>query len=932
MKVEELEIIITAKVEKAVREVMKLVPQIKKTMKQVQEIFEKVDTKSIQMKFQQSVEFMKKKMQDLKRSTQNSEMTIKMNNKQAQQQISQLEKEIDSLQKKITGRELKLNITNNTLDKMRADTNQSVIKDMPRAGNKARKQETYKRLNNNEDYTSLVAQRDKLNKEIEKYNTLLDIAKPKMSQLEQETNQTASTQSKLSSFFGAFKGKLEQAKGSVGIFKNAFKQMPKLTQNITNNIKNMGIGLLQGLGHVLKYVGSLFSLQSIYSTLSGCAQSWLSSQNVGAQQLSANIDYMKYAMGGAFAPVIQWVINLVYQLMKAIQSVVYALFRVNIFANASAQSYGAMAGSAKKAKEETKQLAGIHDEINNMQNDNNTDSGNGGGITPSFDLSDVDPSNSIIDAIKNGNWYEVGGMIGQKLNEAMNSIPWGQIQNTAKQIGTNIANFLNGFIATTDWNQVGNTFAQGLNTIIYFGYSFVTTFDWRQFGTAIGNSINGFFANIDWATAGKTLGNGIIGMFNSISSFLETVDWIAVGESIKIFMQSIDWAGIWEAIKETIKNAIGAIDGLLTGLFGEDTASIIEAIAIAIGSVVLALTAWSIIQGILNAVLMASPITWIIIAITAVIAIIILCIQHWNEICQVVLNVVNAIVGFIQGLWNQVAFIFGTIWEVVSTILGFIWSLFMTVFEAIWNIVSPILEAIWQIISSVFQAVWNIISSILGSVWNIFSQIFNWIWELTSKVFQGIWNVISPIITAIWEGIKTALNGIQQVWSSIWNTVSNVVRNVWNGIWSCIKGVINTILGGIEGFVNGVIKGINFLLSGISSIANAVGSLIGLSPINLKINTISLPRLAKGGVLTEATAVIAGEYSGASTNPEIITPQNIMRETMEEVFSKYQGNNTEKPIYLTVNVSNKKLGQILLDDLRDIKRQTGNGLEALVGG
>jgi phage-related protein len=923
--VKEVEIVVTAKVEKAVQEVMKLAPQIKKAMKQVQEAFEKVDTKKMQSKFQQATQFMKKKIQEIKQSTQNCEIAIKVNNKEAQQQISQIEKEIDSLKKKITSRELKLDITNNALDKIRADTNQSVRKDMPNAGNKAIKQETYKRLDNNTNYTTLVAQSDKLNKEIEKYNSLLNVAEPKMSQLKQETSQTATTQNKLSSFFGAFKGKLEQTKGSVGSFKDAFKQMPKLAQNITNKIKGMGKGLKQGLGHILKYAGSLFSLQNIYSTLSGCAQSWLSSQNAGAQQLSTNIEYMKYAMGSAFAPIIQWVINLVYQLMKAIQSVVYALFKVNIFANASAKSYGAMAGSAKKAKEETKQLAGIHDEINNIQSDDNSDSGSesGGGIAPSFDLSNVDPSNSIIEAIKNGNWYEVGGMIGQKLNEAMDSIPWDKIQNAAKQIGTNIANFLNGFIATTNWNQVGNTLAQGLNTIIYFGYSFVTTFDWRQFGKAIGDKINGFFSNVDWATAGQTLGYGIIGIFNSISSFLATVDWTVIGESIKTFIQNIDWKGIWEAIKETIKNAIGAVDGILTGLFGENIASIIEAIAIAIGSVVLALTAWSIIQAILNAVLMVSPITWIVIAITAVIAIIVLCIQHWNEICEVVSNVVNVIVSFIQELWNQVAFVFEAIWEVISTILGFIWNLFMTVFEAIWNIVSPILEAMWQVVSTIFQAVWNIISSVLGSVWNIFSQIFNWIWELTSKVFQGIWNIISPIITAVWEGIKTALNGIQQVWSSIWNTVSNVVRNVWNGIWSCIKGVINTILGGIEKFVNGAIRGINFLLSGISSIANAVGSLIGLSPINLKINTISLPRLAKGGVLTEATAVIAGEYSGASTNPEIVTPQNIMEETFDKVMSKYQGNNNGQPLHLQMYWGSKKIVDEIIDGINEKTRQTG---------
>ena len=63
---------------------------------------------------------------------------------------------------------------------------------------------------------------------------------------------------------------------------------------------------------------------------------------------------MKYAMGSALAPVIQFVTNLVYQLMKAIQSVAYALTGVNIFAKASASSYASMAGSAKKAKNETK--------------------------------------------------------------------------------------------------------------------------------------------------------------------------------------------------------------------------------------------------------------------------------------------------------------------------------------------------------------------------------------------------------------------------------------------------------------------------------------------------------------------------------------------------------------------------------------------------
>ena len=53
---------------------------------------------------------------------------------------------------------------------------------------------------------------------------------------------------------------------------------------------------------------------------------------------------------------------------------------------------------------------------------------------------------------------------------------------------------------------------------------------------------------------------------------------------------------------------------------------------------------------------------------------------------------------------------------------------------------------------------------------------------------------------------------------------------------------------------------------------------------------------------------------------------------MEDVLSDYGGNNNDRPIYLTVNVGNKKVAQILIDELKDKKRRTGEGIEALVGG
>ncbi len=135
---------------------------------------------------------------------------------------------------------------------------------------------------------------------------------------------------------------------------------------------------------------------------------------------------------------------------------------------------------------------------------------------------------------------------------------------------------------------------------------------------------------------------------------------------------------------------------------------------------------------------------------------------------------------------------------------------------------------------------------------------------------------------------------------------------------------------------NGVVNGINWVTRALNNLSFDVpdwvpgigGSKFGFNIPQL--SRVSLPRLAKGAVLKVPTVAEMAEYPGASQNPEIVTPQNIMRETMEDVFSQYLDNEQPININLTLNVGNEKLGKILLDDLRNMKRRSGNGIEALV--
>lgn len=482
MTAEEIEIIVTAKIEEALKELNKIVPATKEKMKQVQETLSKADTKAMTIKLHQAVNFMKKKMLDLKKSSENNKIAIKVNNKDAQKQISQIQKQIDSLQEKINARQLKLNVINPQIDKIVDDTKRRVTPEGINPNDKVMDTIVNNALKSNKDFTSLNSQAQKLYTEIEMYNKQLSEAKNKMTQLNQETNKTATTQNKLSNFFSNFK--------------------QKTGQNITRSLRGMGSSLKAGLGQIFKIAGALFGLQTIYSTLKSAASTWLSSQNSQAKQLSANIDYMKYALGSTLAPVIQYIVNLVYQALKGVQSLIYALTGVNIFANASAKAYSNMANSAKSAGKATKALnPGDIDEVHNIQDDNSGSGGNGGAgsVMPNIDLGQVDTKlNAFLKKIKDGKWYEAGAEIGKKLNESLRKIPWTKIKETAGNIGKGIAEFINGGIENIDWNLVGSTLGEGLNTAIIFLKKFVTTLNFASIVDAIFNFLVGTISTINW--------------------------------------------------------------------------------------------------------------------------------------------------------------------------------------------------------------------------------------------------------------------------------------------------------------------------------------------------------------------------------------------------------------------------------------------------
>ena len=712
------------------------------------------------------------------------------------------------------------------------------------------------------------------------------------------------------------KEKLENENGKSlfsGFFSSLKEIIPsmndisRMTAKIKNQIKQWSGGIKSGLSHVFKYAMALFSLRGIYSILSNCANSWLSSQNAGAKQLSANIDYMKYAMGSAFAPVIQYVTGLIYQLMKAIQSVVYALFRVNIFAKASASSYASMAGSAKKAKNETKQLAGVHDEINNVQSNDSTDSGSSGGTSPSFDLSGIDNQMSAL---------------GKKLYDFFKPLvdSWNkygpdlveQIKTTAGQVTGLISTVWGSFEKIITNGTVYQSLELILTIIGNIAEAFTNAWQNNGNGDAIVQNLANAFNNLLTAINNVVQSEGFQKWLNScsdkfrvISEKIAEIDWQPlidalsnIGESIGTIALDI-LSGLVDIFKWFVENPIVA--EFLLGI-----AVAIKVIAIAISIYNTAMTIYNAVMPIATAVSTAFGISigWliaIIIAIIAVIALIVVAIMNWGTISewlgqkfeeakQAITNAFQNIGQWFKDRWNDICNAFSNVGN---------W------FKDKFNNAKEGVQNAWKNVGNWF-------GDRKKDITNTFSNIGSWFKGKFEDAYNGIKNVFSNIgsfFGNIWNGIKNTFSALG---TKIGNAISGAVKSGINGVISLIERTINSAIG----LINGGIKLIN-LIPGVT-----VGT----------INKLTLPRLAKGNVAYDETLAIFGEYSGASNNPEITTPQNIMRDTFEDVLSNYSGNNNDRPIYLTVYVGNQKLGQILLEDLRDRTRRTGKDIEALVGG
>jgi phage-related protein len=448
-------------------------------------------------------------------------------------------------------------------------------------------------------------------KTYEELQSQIEQAKNKQAELKNETSSTKQKNKENVKKLAEINQKLKENQINQGLVNNKIEEAnKKLAQSegyakVKEEISSINDKMSGAIRKVAKWALAVFSVRSAYSLVRQ-ASSTLSQYN---EQYASDLEYIKYVLAQALAPVLQYLVKLAYQLLTYINYIAKAWFNVNLFGNASAKSFQSMKNSAsstaKSAKEIKNSLAGF-DEMN-ILSDNTTSSSStsSGAVAPSVDLSNLDVEipewlqwiadnkdkvlgffttlGVVIASIKITEFLDKLGLIGEGINN---------IDIIIKGLGIGLILYgvyetikgITDFIADPSWENF-LTILQGI-ALVVAGIALVMG-NWIVAVIALGVALVTYIIK-NWDSISEILGqigdwiyeNVITPVWNFIKAFGDTI-WsfikLIVSGIQAIFTTLINIlinpfvilkdtvVGVFNGIVTTVKGVFNVIKGLFTG-------------------------------------------------------------------------------------------------------------------------------------------------------------------------------------------------------------------------------------------------------------------------------------------------------------------------------------------------------------------------------
>lgn len=273
-------------------------------------------------------------------------------------------------------------------------------------------------------------------------------------------------------------------------------------------------------------------------------------------------------------------------------------------------------------------------------------------------------------------------------------------------------------------------------------------------------------------------------MFPKLSMALsDTYEWMSgkLGEAVPKFFEAV------ESGKDVLDDMITSFGGVVAGL-AESAAAWVKDTSIKVASTAAqwaqnaaqwaqnaAVTAWNGICGVASAVTTAfgaamnfltSPITLVVLGIAALIAIVVLLVKNWDTVKAALItgweavkqafsvagewfntNVIQPLVGFFTGLWDQICLIVTNVTTFISTKFQ---EFTLWIQTAIAN-VQAVFMGIDAFLLGVFATDWTNQFGAFGEVLNAFFANVENIWNAVKMIFTGIVDFVKGVFAGDWQ-------------------------------------------------------------------------------------------------------------------------------------------------------------------------------------
>ena len=522
-------------------------------------------------------------------------------------------------------------------------------------------------------------------------------------------------------------------------------------------------------------------------------------------------------------------------------------------------------------------------------------------VAPAID-SIANAFNGLIDIIQilwEGSWKPFAEFLSNTFGisiETVADLLGGIILEALKLLADTIKLVADGFTAFSDWckenKEIISTVANVIGTLatVWQGIKFLS---WAEQAGGLAGAFDLLSGKVSFIVSGiKNLGLALKALtFDKLVSFGETIYLNALYAKDFVVNSGKLIVELGKTALELGKSALAwGVHAAQMGLAA--AAEIAQSVAAGVA----AAATWALNGAI---AVLTSPITLVIAAIAALIAIGVLLYQNWDTVvefaktawqglCDFISGICQAIGEFFSGLWTKLQEIFEPIgqwfgekfqqaWDAIVNIFSGIGEWFSGVFQGAWdaivNIFTPIGSWFGQRWADVTSALANIgawFTDMFQKAWtgltNIFSKLGSWFgerWADVTNALSSVSNWFGEMFTNAYNAVKDAFSSIGDFFSGVWETVKGIFVNagqmVGEAVGGAFKSAVNAVLGTIENVVNGFIGMINGVL-------DVVRNLPGLGWIG-SVSTVSLPRLARGGIVDSPTIAMIGEAGKEAVVP-----------------------------------------------------------------